>query len=317
MAVPSVVLVSGAQALLRNRYVRKYIEQTEAAGVRIDYVNAENPGALSMAVSGSPFLSGKALAVIENPHKGDLDVYRDHAKVKKPETILMLVYDGDPKGNTKFGKFAKGLDAHMRFSAPNQWKAPEAAVDFAVQEAEEVHGKTLTRELAWALVGRIGNEFGVVVFEIQKMAILATVDGSDVIETRHVKEGMAELADASVGPLFKALQARSKPHIIKALNRLEDRSRSDPTMMVCRMLGAEAMKWLQAVSLKHMPPKAAADELGLHPWYFENKILPVARHWGVARITRLLRALAASERGVLNGHISPWNGLKVNLLLAC
>ena len=82
-------------------------------------------------------------------------------------------------------------------------------------------------------------------------------------------------------------------------------------------MGAEALKWLQAASLDSMPPKAAASELGINAWYFEKKVLPVALHWGTPRLVQLIRVLAASERGLLSGHVSPWDGLCVRLLSTC
>ena len=315
----SLLLVSGAQAILRLRLVHQLIQANESAGVRIEHVDGAHDGAIGQAMAGSMFFGGNSLAVVSNPHKGDLDLYREHRKAKNPSAVLLLHYEGDPKGNTKFGKFAKelGSKAHQQFAAPNKWKAADEAAEFVVREAKEQHGKKITGRLARALVQRAGSNFGVLVFELRKMALLATAAGSDSIEAEHVKQGMAELVEVDIGLLLDAFRTRNKRALTNILHRIRLRAPKDPTMMVCRLVGSEATKWLQAASLKHMPPKAAADELGINAWYFEKKILPVAKLWGLPDVIHLISVLAAGERGVLDGHDSPWIGLCCGLLSAC
>lgn len=310
-------LVSGSQDLLRNRLVAKMIQEAEGEGFTIDYVDASHPGALEGAFQGSPFVGGRTFVVVTNPHKGDLDVYDAQLKAKNPSVVALLDHEGDPKGNTKFGKWSKTLKDHANFSEPTEWAALEVAADFLIMEAEKIHKKKLSRAHANAIVRLSGTNLGVLVFEVQKMAILATVDGSESIEVEHVRGGLADLVAASADPLLEALRARNKVNLIKAMNRMYERSPSDPTMYVCRLIGAEAIKWLSAVSFIALPPKVAAEHLGLNPWYYENKILPVARYWGRPNTIRLIKAVAASERGLLRGNISPWNGLLCNLLQAC
>ena len=315
----NLLLISGSQALLRHRLLHLLIKANEDGGVRIEHVDAAHPGAVGQAMAGSMFFDGDTMAVVSNPHKGDLDLYREHLKEKGASVVLLLHYDGDPKGNTKFGKFGKGLGpkAHRQFSAPNKWKAPEEAAEFIVWEAKEQHGLDITPRLARALVQRAGSDFGVLVFEIRKMALLASAEGSSTIEAEHIKQGMAELVEVDIGLLLDAFRGRNRRALTNILHRIKLRSSKDPTMMVCRLLGSEATKWLQAASLKHMPPKAAAAELGINAWYFENKILPVAKRWGLPDLTHLISVLAAGERGVLDGHNSPWIGLCCGLLSAC
>lgn len=315
----NVLLVSGSQAVLRRRLVQQMVSANEGNGVRINYVDGSDKDSFRRALTGSIFFSGPSLAVVENPHKGDLDLYVAHRKVKKPNTMVLLHYEGDPKGNTKFGKWVKtlGSKAHRQFSAPSKWKAAEGAAAFAVEEAKSQHGKTLEHRLAAALVRLVGSDYGVLVFELRKMALLADKDGSRAIEAQHIKQGRAELIQGDVDPLLEALRTRNKRNLVKALHRLKDRASSDPTIWITRVLGYEVIKWLQATTLTDLPPKAAAEELGINAWMYEKKILPVARAWGKERIIHLIKALADSERGVFDGHISPWTGLCVNLLNTC
>jgi DNA polymerase III delta subunit len=314
----SVGMVSGSQTVLRLRWLRSYVQQSEKNGISVEWVDAENPGELESAIDGNPFMDeGKKLVVVENPHKGDLELYKAHQKATDADAMLLLHYDGDPKGNTKFGKWAKELGkAHGSFPKPSDWKAPEEAAEFAVEEAK-LHGKTLEPNMAVALVRLVGADFGVVAFEILKMSVLADSRGSKVIGKDEIRDGRAELTQADVGPIIEALRRRQKQGLLKALTRIKERSKDDPTMYVARTVGAEALRWLQAASLDALPPKQAAQQLGINPWFFENKVLPVAKAWGVPRLTKLIKALAQAERGVFDGHISPWIGLNCLLLDSC
>ena len=308
-------MVSGSQTVLRLRWLREYIKNSESQGIQVEWVDAGNPGELEQSLAGNPFMDeAKRLLVVSNPDKGDLDVYRSH---DDPEVQLLLHYEGDPRGSTKFGKYAKSLGkAHGQFSCPNKWQAEDAAVEFAVKEAGR-QGKSLDKNLATALVRLVGSDFGVLVFEVLKMSILAEARGKSSIGKEEIRDGRAELIEASVSPIIDSLRLRRKSSLIKAMDRLMSSSKDDPTLRLCRILGSEAMKWLQAASLDALPPKQAAQELGINPWYFENKILPVAKSWGKDRILKLVHALAQAERAVLQGDISPWVGLKCRLLDAC
>lgn len=313
-------MFSGSLAVLRIRQVADYIRQNEAQGVRIEYADGEVPGSIEQAMSESPFFgdSGeRVLVVVENPHKGSLDLYRKHLGEKEPRVLLLLHYDGDPKGNTKFGKFAKELKSHKQFTEPSQWEALDEAVKFLQAEAKREHGKELDKAVASLIAQRAGTDFGVLVFELRKMALLADHDQSNVIERKHAVGAIAEIVEVDISLLMDTLRSRNRKAVAVILKLVRSRSRSDPTMHLCRLLGSEALKWLQAVSLEHVPPKAAASELGLNPWYFETKILPVAKSWGKENIIRLIHALADAERGVLSGHIDPWIGFSAGLLRAC
>jgi hypothetical protein len=149
------------------------------------------------------------------------------------------------------------------------------------------------------------------------MSLLADARGTAVLDKDVVKGAMASIEEASVGPIIEALAVRSRKRLSRALVRVRKTSRYDPTMRVCRFLGSSVLRWLQAAHLDALPPKAAASELGLNPWYFENKILPPARRWGKAGTIQLASDLAASERAVLNGAVNPWVVLTTRLLAAC
>lgn len=276
------------------------------------------PHAVSDAVDSCVLFGGERnLIVVTSPEKGDVAFYEAHLKAKDPGAVVLLHLDGEPKANTKFGKFvAANKKVAKNFPMPSQWNLGEAAAKFAVDEARRL-GYKLDLKLASEMVVRVGYEFAIVANEIAKMALLAEADGSDTIGVPQVKEAMAELAEADLGLITVALAARNKRALAVALARVHRTSKDDPTIRVCRFLGATVLRWLPVVSVMHQPPDDAAAQLGLNPWFYKNKLLPQVQRWGKDGVARLVHALAESERGVLDGHLDPWTAMMARLLNLC
>lgn len=311
---PPVLIVSGSEELLRRRFLQEMRETQKAAGWTVEDVEGSNKAAVLDALEGDMFIETKTLAVVNQPDKVDLELLEQHTKATSYLTTLLLHIEGEPDGRKKFGKFVKEMDQfHKSFPKPKEWDAPAVASEFVIAEMTR-YGKTIPRPLAGALVQRVGFDLGMLSFECLKIATLA--DGA-TIEPDHVKGGMAQIAEAAVGPILDALETRNRKKLVKALDRVRATSKYDPTMRISRFLGSTVQKWLQAVYLENLPPRVAAQELGLNPWYFENKVLPAANRWGKEGVVRLTHDLAAAERSVLNGAISPWTILSARLLASC
>lgn len=312
--VPPVLILSGSEDLLRLRFLKEIRSTKKAEGWTVEDVDGGNKAALRDALEGDLFVQKNTLAVVYKPNKADLDLLKRHAETKAPLTTLLLHIEGEPDGRTKFGKFVKEMSAfHKAFPKPKEWEAPKVAAAFFADELK-MHGKTIDPNLAGALVQRVGADLGMLAFEALKVAALA--DGEQV-EAVHVKGAMAQIAEAAIGPVLDALELRDRRKLSKALDRLNATSKYDPTMRVCRFLGSAVQRWLMAVYMDNLPPKVAAQELGLNPWFFEKKILPPAKRWGKAGAVQLAHGIAASERAVLNGAQRPWVVLTARLMDAC
>lgn len=318
MKQSNILLASGSQALLRRRLVTSVVEAKKKEGWTINYADGAEKGSFSSAISGGVFFTGDLLVVVTSPEKEDPAIFQEHLESKSPVSVL-LDHDGKVKSNTKFGKFAQTLGGwHQQFNpADKPWEEEEKATAFVVKEAKEQHGLEIDPQLAGGLVRRVGSDFGFLVFELRKMAALAELDGSSTIEVAHVRAAKADLLEASVGPLLDALQARDKRKVLVQLDRIYETSSSDPTMKITGLLCARVLLWLQAISLRNLPPREAAQEVGVNPWYFQNKIAPVASSWGEKRIIALIKTLARAERAVKNGAADPRVFLTASLMMVC
>jgi len=318
---PPLTVVSGGQDLLRRRFVAEVVSVQRAAGWDIIEVDGVLPGVVREAVNGDMFNPRETLAVVLSPESADLELLERHHTSQGALTTLLLHIEGEPDGRTKFGKAVKTIWAsvHKNFPLPTEWKAPQVAIEFVQAEATR-QGFQMPVALAQALMERSGTDLGVLAFEMQKILILAKLAGVTVVDVFHVKGGMAPIAEASVMPIVEALARQQPKKLLKALNafyRTSRDDRSDLTIRISRLLASSITKWLQILSLDSMPPKAIAEELGVHPGFLENKLLPAARRWGKQGTIRLIADLAASERAVLNGAIDPWVVLTSRLLAAC
>jgi len=318
----TVVAITGSQDLLRRRALRTTVMTQEKGGWRIDQVDGSNTGALRNATSagGGFFESNRVLVIVSNPEKANLDVLEQHLTEGDPECVLLLYYTKDPKETSKFGKFLTKLGkAHRHYPAPAKaWQAEELAVKFCVEEAQR-NGKTLETNHAGVIVERAGTDLGVLSFEILKMSMLAEAEGSTVLTAQIIGGGLAPLIEASLKPLTDALAAKNKIKLCKILGRIRKTTKGDPTIQVCRWLGKSALDWLMAINLrdKGVSAEEAAEQLSLNVYFYKNQILPKVRTWTLFEATQLVKALADSERAVLNGHVNPWVCMTARLLRVC
>lgn len=302
-----------------RRLVREIIDTKTKDGWQVAHVSGGDHEALYEFVNTSDVLvaSPPMLLVVRDPEDAPLALLEAHATDTNPATVLLLHVEGTPDGRTKIGQWLKKQPKFTRsFEKPKDYALPKEAAAFAVQEASRL-GKKLTSNLAEQLIERVGVDFGVVAFEIEKFVILANVTKTDTITAKIISAGMASLLPAMVGPVIDALAAKKTPLLAKALARVWQTNKSDPTMNVCRFVGESAIKWMQASYLEALPVNEAAREVGVHPYRYEQFILPAARRWGKEGTVRLVADLAAAERALLSGCISPWNVLSTRLLAAC
>lgn len=317
---PPVLAISGAQELLRIRCLKRTIKEQEDKGWDVQRVDGSDKGAVDTALCPQVFsTSSKALVVLDHPERVSLDLLQSQSQMKDPDTVLLLHYPGTPRANTKFATFLKGLGSkHKHFPLPEKWNVAKEAAIFCIDESR-AYGKTLDPSLAAGLVALVGGNLGVLAFEVQKICLLADVEGASTLGVDHVKGGAAPLAEATLNPVISALSQRDRRRLLVALQRVQRTWRRDPTIPVCRFLGAVSLSWFGCSSLAEegITGEEAARRLHMVPWYYSNQVAPYARLWPSADLKKLVNVLAESERGVLNGHLDPWVGLTARLLSVC
>jgi DNA polymerase III delta subunit len=325
----TLIAVTGDESFLRRREVRKAVSTQSKNGWRIESADGEIPGSLDSAMTQNPFVgegSDKLLVIVQNPDKVDIEILRDHWANGDGDTVLIMEYDGNPSKATKFGKLCDELAKnHRSFPALPEYKRGPVAVDFCRDEAR-ARGYTLPAELAEGIVNpRVcGTDLGVLSFEVQKICMLAHLDGVTEIGPKQVQGAIAPMNETPATEVQDALLKKQKDRLVRALNRVKKTSHDDPIMLLLRVLGnsattgliiADALK--RKASVSDIVDQLSTGEKKMNAWMVENILIPPVRKWKVSEFAKLIRALAEVERAVLNGAISPWVTLCIRLMEVC
>lgn len=313
--LPPLLVMAGSQLLLKNRSIRSACQVATAAGWRTERADGSVRGAVEASLSDTAVFGDGVLVRVVNPEKQDVKLYEAWVAAPTEGICLLLDYDGEPKGNTKFGKWVGTLTPkqYRCFTLSDKpWEAAKEATKFVVDEFGR-WGKTLDEDYAKAIVERSGSDLGVLSYEVMKICLLADAEGTTKIEAKHIKPCLAEIFEVAADPIIEALGEKNKKKLAQALYRLRHSAPNDPTIPISYLLAKTGQRWLKVASVSGKDPALAAQELNIHPWYFKNKLLPPARTWGVVGAAKLIQTAAAIERSVKSGHISPWNELEARL----
>lgn len=317
---PTLLIVTGDEDFLRRRTVQDVVQAKTAEGWKIEQVDGAEEGSVEDALgAGGLFSKIKTLVVVENPEKVEIEVYTAHVADTSSSVVLLLNYEGNPAANTKFGKFVAAHKTLVKeCKAPKRWEAAEFATAFCVKEALR-HGLKLDSALAAAVVERAGSDLGVLSFEILKFAMVCRADKTQEITPAVVRQGLAVVLEAELQPVINALADRNVKKLCASLDHVYRTTKNDMTVTLCRVLGGTVMQWISMADLKTRgkSPDEAAALLELNPWFYRTKLLPQINQWSRSELINLLQALALSERTVLSGAVSPWQGLVSRLVDAC
>lgn len=266
-------------------------------------------------------MSGQTLVVVRHPDKCDLDVLRTHIREGDDDLVVLLDYEGDVPGTTKFAKFLVELGkSHRHFPHPSKaWEAESAAKAFCRSEAERC-GHSLSEGLAEIIVERSGDDLGILSFEIMKMAMLADIDGSTEITKHHVGGALAALTDLSPFPVITCLfEHRQSGALAIQMNRFRKRLKNDPTLLITSEMGKAAAQLIVVHELvkQKMSVEDISGRTKIPAWIVKTKTIPSLNRWPYVDLLRLMRILASSDRAVLNGSVNPWVHLTSQLLGLC
>ena len=322
---PPLTVLSGAQEFLRLRELKKAVGAADKKGRDVHYLEGAEREALNGILSSSGFLFKQTLGlvVLENPDKADLEVLGGHQERGDNTTSLVLHYQGKLKATSVFGKWVKKLPSEVvaEVGVPKPWEADEHAAQFLVREAKSRKLK-LDHRLAMGIVQNAGTEYGILSFELDKIArlISARGDGSE-ITSEHVKSVIARFSELGAMPISQALGKKSLKGVSRALTnmrRTHAGHAAGATLKVCALLSHSASTWLHAASL--LAQGASVEEISermkIHAYVVRKNILPVAKLWSESSLVELLNSISAIERGVKSGHAHPWAQLECMIFRA-
>ena len=315
MKLPAALLVGGTDSHRRRIFVRDLVlRATQNGYVTHPLDGADRDGLQSLLGTVGLLFSTPTLAIITNPEKVRQEDVAEHLHDPNPLLVLLFVSDADkPTGSALAGIPA----SHTKlFPLPPFYKLDEHAAEYAIGLAKS-RGVELPDKVARLMVKLVGHDLGVVSFEVDKLVRLAAVQSETTITVGHLRGAMAALSESDGSAVAEVLGTRVRRSIADELSRYKSLKKGDPTVELCgRVLTPTILRWLQAAHMhaKGVSIASAAGRVGSSPWYWEHKILPCARVWGVEGCGQLLSAIAQAQDAVFAGAVSPWNLLESGLI---
>lgn len=315
MKLPAALLVGGTDAHRRRVFVQNFIAKCVKNGYTTHPLDGgDREGLQSLVATVGVLFPNLTLAVITRPEKVKPEDIADHLREPNPYLVLLLVSEVDKPTGGVLDKFPAAQT--KLFPLPPFYKLDEHAADYACELAK-AGGVQLSDGLARILVKKVGNDLGVVSFEIDKVVRLSCALGVKILEPIHFRGTIAALTELDGSTVADALGTRNVRLISDELLRYKVSKRGDPTIELCgRILTPTVFRWLQATYLqsKGVSPAGAAGRVSASPWYWEHKILPCARIWGIGGCQELLDVIARAQTAVFDGTIRPWGILETGVL---
>lgn len=320
---PPVLMVSGSNYYLRKRLIRHLIQS--AYKNQYEVIIATSDGEVITGISmGSTF--GTPTLIWVRAADVALETLQEHLDTAPAKMCLLIEVNGAVK--TKHHKALEALvpaKQHMTYMTPSKKSDRRTqAVSFIQKESDRLFRKkdTLNKKFAQAIVSAVGDDLGVLAFEIDKYASLARSQGATEIKIEHIKALIRPSSEADMQPLRDALARADVRATAQALDKIHRKTVGDPTMLLLRAKGGPAdlvFQWLQAALLleKGAGVDQIASRLGSPSWAVERSIIPAAKRWKKKNLLPLMESLSRVDRGVFTGVPAPWVACTSALLKGC
>jgi DNA polymerase-3 subunit delta len=283
--------VDRAVARLRARFEPDAVEVHDAA-------EASGDDAVAACNSLGLFGGGNRLVVLENVEAWkapDAKAIAGYLRSPTPGTTLALV-GAELK---KDAPLAKAVEASGDVLI---WDVQTKAIHRWVAEQFKLHGTPVEAEACRRLPDLVGDDLYELAGEVEKLATWAR--GDEVTEA-DVDALVAPRAESPPWDLTDAWGARDVGGVLRAAERMLDRTGDPPSRTIPRLVGsltnhlrrARAAHRLEAQGLS---PAEAAAKLGIKP-YPAQKLYGQIRNYGAAELDAALIRLAQLDHALKGG----------------
>ena len=315
------MFVGGSEDYLVVREVGRARAAARTFGRRV--VRASSASEVRDAADESDTFGHPVLLLVEGATTLPVAVVEEFAKRTDNAATLVVVHEGEVNPD-KFPCPPVLPLYRLVFNRPSSRKDREKAAHKFVGEEVARAKMTTSEQVVEALVSLVGDDLGTLAQEVLKATTLARARGVTTLDAKLFGSVLRPAAEVDLRPVTAALAARDAVGLTKSLHRLRTASEGsgDPLMLVLKAKGGpadQALSWLQVAYL--LDSGATVEEissrLSAPKWAVEKELIPAAKRWGTAALSRLVADLARAEAAVLRGAPSPWNALVASLLLSC
>jgi hypothetical protein len=315
------MFVGGSEDYLVSREVGRARAAARTFGRRV--VRASSASEARDAADESDTFGQPVLLLVEGATTLPMAVVEEFATRTDNAATLVVVHEGEVNPD-KFPCPPVLPLYRLVFNRPASRKDRESAARKFVGEEVARAKMTVPEQVVEALVSLVGDDLGMLAQEVLKATTLARARNLTVLDAKLFGSVLRPAAEVDLRPVTAALAVRDAVGLTKSLHRLRTASEGsgDPLMLVLKAKGGpadQALAWLQVAHLldSGVTVEEISSRLSAPKWVVEKDLVPVAKRWGVAALSRLVADLARAEGAVLRGAPSPWNVLVSSLLIAC
>lgn len=317
-AVPSIVLVLGDDAYLRDAALRALDKRVVDEAMRVFNVDRYTAGETSVdtvisAARTVPMMSERRLVVVRAVERwesesgaANLDALAEYAKAPIDSACVVLVAE-KMHGSRKLVTMAK----------KEAWLVDCASLDAdaivpVLLELAEARGKKMSSALARTMVERAGTDLAVLEDSMERMALYA--GERPELDEEDVRVTVSKVRQGDTWDLVRAVGTRKAADALLAFaESYEPKDRGLP------MVGALAWSIRQMVKVhdgvaRGMAPDAAAKAAGAYSPARAKELVANARRFSKAELTELLCSLATADRELKGAKRSPRFVLESTLL---
>lgn len=259
---------------------------------------------LSDLFAGATLFADKRLVVVRDlsDNKQIWEVLPDWFSRVGDDVHLVLV---EPKPD-KRTKTYKDIKKHADVKEFASWtdKDTFTAESWVVQEAKR-QGYVLDKNVARALVARIGVDQWQLFRAIEKFAVLDTVT-VDIVE-KHVEPSPQE-------NVFNLLDAALRGDAKKVIGMLAVLQRTQDPFMTFGLLSGQVFQ-LAALAVSDKPSAQVASDIGAHP-YALGKLAPHAKKLGRDGTRKIVLIFADADTKLKSTGTDPWLLIEKTLIEA-
>jgi len=244
------------------------------------------------------FGGGNRLVVVEGVEvwkAADAKAVADYLKAPAPGTTLALV-GGELKKDAPVAKAVSGKGDVL------VWDVPQRGLPGWVAEQFKLRSSAVDTDACRLLVELVGDDLYELASEVEK---LSTWAGGDRVTEREVELLVAPRAGAPAFVLTDAWGARDPAAVLRAAERMLERSGDPPARTIPRIVGSltshvTRIRACQRLEAEGVTSKEAASQLKLHPFYVQ-KLFAQARNYSPKELGSVTVRLADLDHAVKGG----------------
>ncbi len=287
-------VISGGESILRRRSALSFLK---GETFQIVHSAQELEGALVPPMFGTPPALWCRNVV---PTEGMVDSLESH------ESSVVIEMDGEIPAKSPLLK-CKGKSAKwIVLPIPKPWEKRQAALSFVQEEATK-QNLVLSEALGAALVSLVGNDLGVLAFEVEKLALLTQEQGLTEATPKFLGHTIAGFVETGMEELIHNVGQKNAKHILNSYALIERTHglSSSTVLRICAALLYHARIWLCCKTLCHGDPALLGEKLSLHPFVLKKQHFPHAVRWAEPELLTLIAGISSVQRSVRRGTVSP------------